>query len=104
MEFIHPMEALAFFELVDINRQCRAVFPGACAPGGAFQFDGYIPVHGAVILNHRAVNIRASILHNSLDFARRELDADSKNLSTLEIGVRVIQMRDKAMSPRDEIA
>ena len=75
MELIHPMEALAFFELIDINRQCWAVIPRARTPCCAFQLDGDIPVDGAVILNHRAVHIRASILHNSLDFARRQLNA-----------------------------
>ena len=75
MEFIHPMEALAFFELIDINRQRRAVFPSARAPGGAFELDTDILVDSPVILDDGAMDVGALGLLEALDFARRQLNA-----------------------------
>ena len=75
VELVHPVEALPLFELVHINGQRRAVFPGACAAGGAFELDTDILVDSPVILDDGAMDVGALGLLEALDFARRQLNA-----------------------------
>jgi hypothetical protein len=104
MEFIHPVKTLSFFEFVDINGQCRTVFPCTCATCGTFKLNGDILVDSPVILDDGAVDVRTLRLLETLDFARWELNTETEDLSAFEVGIGIIEMGDEAMATGDEIA
>ena len=90
MKFIHPVEALPFLKLVDINGQRRAVFPCARAAGGAFELDTDILVDGPVILDDGGVDVGPLGLLEALNLPRRELYTQAEDFSTVKVGIGVI--------------